>query len=511
MMDELMSAMPNAERYLLELELENFAQGRGMNLSESVSSSKPKAKGKGVDLSMSWEHIAPPATNGVNGASSASATLPIPQRSNAPRFGGVHPANAVRLTRQHAVSVIMPKPPSGPLLFAGIPAGNIPSSAGLFGNAAASTSAGRGGSLFDVAGSANSAPNAFYQPPASTGQKRSMFGMLSASTSARPQPTSAFASVSAQTSAQHKTSGGAADSSIHGPHDADVSMLSELSEPESGADASLSRAEPGAEEEEEVSHAGFAASVFGNVPSAHTRPIATSTGSRIARTETEARMPPGAFLPDDDEHDGADQEAQEEEQERREQASASAARARGGRSTRASASASTSTRTRARAPRSPSPEQQSSYAPALSTRTRRAVKDADLGRSIPGSLMGTDDDDDDNDENDDHRRRDHERDEEEEEEEDVIAPLPAPTPARRTSRKSRASNGSQVEAPRVTRRSSRLSAVSSVGSSSPEPASPQKLSAKSRSSRGGRTSTAGASTSAAKSTATKGSSRKKRT
>lgn len=508
MMDELMSAMPNAERYLLELELENFAQGRGMNLSESVSSAKPKAKGKGVDLSMSWEHIAPPATNGANGASAApGAALPIPQRSNAPRFGGVHPANAVPLTRQHAV--IMPKPPSGPLLFAGIPAGNIPSSAGMFGNATASTSAGRGGSLFDVAGSANSAPNAFYQPPASTAQKRSMFGTLSASMSARPQPTSAFASLSAQTSAQHKTSVGAADTSIHGPHDADVSMLSELSEPESGADALLSRAEPGAEEEEEVSHAGFAASVFGNVPSAHTRPIATSTGSRIARTETESRMPPGAFLPDDDEHDGADQEAQEEEQARQEEASASAARARSGRSTRASASASTSTRTRARAPRSPSPEQQSAYAPALSMGTRRAVKDADLGRSIPGSLMGTDDDDD-NDDNDDRRRRDHER-HEEEEEEDVIAPLPAPTPARRTSRKSRASNGSQVEAPRVTRRSSRLSAVSSVGSSSPEPVSPQKISAKSRSSRGGRTSTAGASTSAAKSTATKSSSRKRRT
>ncbi|OJT08120.1 hypothetical protein TRAPUB_975 [Trametes pubescens] len=508
MMDELMSAMPNAERYLLELELENFAQGRGMNLSESVSSAKPKAKGKGVDLSMSWEHIAPPAvTNGATSAPAAPASLPIPQRSNAPRFGGVRPPNGAPLTRQHAV--IMPKPPSGPLLFAGIPAGNIPSSAGMFGSATANTSVDRGGSLFDVAGSANSAPNAFYQPPASTGQKRSMFGTLSASTSARPQPTSAFAALSAQASAQHKNSGDPADTSIsfHGPHDADVSMLSELSEPESGADASLSRAEPGAEEEEEVSHAGFAASVFGNVPSAHTRPIATSTGSRIARTETEARMPPGAFLPDDDEHDRAVQETQEEQ----EQASVSAARARGGRSTRASASASasTSTRARARAPRSRSPEQQSSHAPALSTRTRRAVRDADLGRSIPGSLMG-DDDEDDNDEDDDRRRHGHGQDGEEEE--DVIAPLPAPTPARRTSRKARASNGSQVEAPRVTRRSSRLSAVSSVGSSSPEPVSPQKISAKSRSARGGRTSTtAGASASAAKSTAAKSTSRKKRT
>ncbi|KAI0355998.1 hypothetical protein OH77DRAFT_1589487 [Trametes cingulata] len=513
MLDELMAAMPASERYLLELELEDFSQGRGMKMSDSVSLAKPN--GKSADLSMSWEHIAPPTVNGTSKAPVAPPTLPIPQRSNAPRFGGAPPPMSATNAPFTSISrsgpaipsttsgLQMPKPPSGPLLFGGFstqPAGNAGASTGsLFGKpkssgAPANTSLfGRGPSLFDVAGSANSAPNAFYQPPASAGQKRSMFGSLNASANSRPAaPLSAFASLSSQSASQSKTAHGAADTSIHGPHDADISMLSELSDAESGQDASMSRAEPADDtREEEDSAAGFTSSVFGNVPSAETRPIATSTGSRIARTETEVKMPPGAFLPDDGNDDEEDQPEE----------SVSASRTRGGRQTHASASASASVsgsaRTRAQALRSPSPEQASSYTSARSTRASGKIKDKDLGRSIPGSLMDDDDDDD-----------------EEQEEEDVVAPLPQPTPARRTARKSRASNGStasqSVEAPRVTRRSSRLSAVSSVGSSSPEPVSPQKVSAKSR--RGGRTSSAAAAPGTTKTTGTtKTSTRRKRT
>ncbi|KAI0763039.1 nuclear pore complex assembly-domain-containing protein [Trametes elegans] len=533
MMDELMAAMTSAERYSLELELENFAQGRSLNLSDSVSV-KPKVKGADFS-SMSWEHISAPKTNGAAQSSLAPPTLPIPQRLNAPRFGGAPPAvssisapfttvsRGMPMLQSSSAVPQMPKPPSGPLLFGGLPMGTSSTSTnGLFGKTSTSTGGfangfARSDSIFEVSGSANSAPNAFYQPPPVAGQKRSLFGALNTSTTSRPPAlTSAFASLSSQPNPQTKKR--SADTSIHGPHDADISMLSELSEAESAAaDASMSREEPADraredndeqevrydEDEQEDDPAGFTQSVFGNVPSAHTRQIATSAGARVARTVTEAKLPPGAFLPEDDAHEDQQRHHQEEHE------SVSATRTRGSRKGRASASApssasaSASARTRARAQRSPSPEQeQERPSVARSTRTRRAVKDKDLNRSIPGSLMDDDDDDDDDDEP---------QQEEEEEEEDVVAPLPPPTPARRSSRKGRASNGPVVEAPRVTRRSSRLSAVSSVGSSSPEPLSPQKVSAKAR--RGGRTSTstAGAGHGVAKSTgAQKGSARKRR-
>ncbi|KAI9065304.1 hypothetical protein FKP32DRAFT_1590781 [Trametes sanguinea] len=528
MMDELMAAMPSAERYLLELELENFSQGRGMDLADSVSAAKPNGKAIDVSMSVSWEHIAPSKVNGgANLATSiAPPPVPIPQRSNAPRFGGAPPISATNppfttISRglpsngSTASGVQMPKPPTGPLLFGGATtqaqgSASI-SNGGLFGaqtSIAAPPSNVFGGqkSLFEVGGSANSAPNAFYQPPASTGQKRSFFGSLSASTSSRPPaPTSAFAALSAQPSASVEKSTNAGDisnTSIRGPHEADISMLSELSDTDSaGADASMRRSEAAdrSREEDEDSPAGFAQSVFGNVPSAHTRPIATARGSRIARTVTESKMPPGAFLPDDDVHDEHTDGQYEEAQEdfiHDESISAISTRSTT-RKTRASGSASGRTRTRAR--RSPSPEQPSARSSTRSTRAKKAVKDQDLGRSIPGSLMDDDDDDEDDEQ------------EQAEEEEDVVAPLP--TPARRSSRKSRASNGSAtsqaVDAPRVTRRSSRLSTISS---SSPEPVSPQKVSTKSR--RGGRSSVAGTGTSASaatKSTSTKTTTRKRRT
>lgn len=126
-------------------------------------------------------------------------------------------------------------------------------------------------------------------------------------------------------------------------------------------------------------------------------------------------------------------------------------------------------------PRSPSPP------PRRTPRTRKSIKERDLGRSLPGTLMTED---------------------EGEEEEDTLAPLPPPTPAtRRGSRKTRTSRGGNqdemTEAELRPRRSTRLSTVSSVGSSSPEPPSPQKPNVKPR---GTRKSTTG-STAPSKSTA----------
>ncbi|KAI0754412.1 nuclear pore complex assembly-domain-containing protein [Daedaleopsis nitida] len=505
MMDELMAAMPVAERQLLELELEQFAQGRGMNLSESLSGSiGPGAKGKGKamdsSMSMSWEHISPPTANGHARVTVQQPTPPIPQRSGAPRFGGPSPAPQTSEGRTTTSAVPqMPRPPSqGPLLFGGIsaqPSSSTSASATSDwkpkvtpNGASPSLFAGIGNgkqSLFDTAGSANATPNAFYQPPTSgsaNAKRPILFSSMTRPTPTSPPPVSAFASLSNQpaatTSAKSGKSGrksGGGDTSFLGPHDADISMLSELSDSDSarGADDSTASVARALDNSADMS-AEFSVSVFG-----HQRKIATDSGSRIARTETEARLPPGAFLPEDD------RDKQESQSISATQAASASAK---GRAKRARPSA--SGRAVARDPppvRAPEPQPKPKPEPVrtrISAR-RKVVKDKDLNRSIPGSLM----DDDDDSEDAEAEVPAPQQGQTEEEDDDNLAPLP--TPPRRP-RKSRAPNAGavQIEGPRVTRRSSRLSAVGSVGSSSPEPMSPQKASARLRKS--ARASTAGA-------------------
>ncbi|RDX45813.1 hypothetical protein OH76DRAFT_1407591 [Lentinus brumalis] len=478
MMDELMAAMPAAERQLLELELEQFAQGRGMDFSASVG---PGAKGKGrasdLSMSMSWEQIAPHTADGANKTTFTSA---ISHRSGAPRFGGPAPAPSTAeemfpssISRTSAGPQTQQPPSQGPLFFGGFspqPASASASAASGWkpkstANGTPSLFAGIGNgsqSLFDTAGSANAAPNAFYQPSASASAKRpNLFGSLARSPPTSTPPVSAFATLSAQPaptasakfSRPDRKSGagvGPADTSITGPHDADISMLSDLSDSDSARaneSASVARA---LDHSADMDVSGeFSASLFGG--GSQTRKIATNTGSRIARTQTEAMLPPGAFFPEDD----VDKE---------EGQSISGTRT-NGRSKRTRPSVSGRAAARDMSPPA-KPEPEPEPAPRRASARRKVVKDKDLGRSIPGSLMDDDDDSDD-----------HHQQTEEEEEEDDLAPLP--TPARKP-RKSRLPTVSQVETPRVTRRSSRLSAVSSVGSSSPEPLSPQKPSARSR-------------------------------
>ncbi|EJF59559.1 hypothetical protein DICSQDRAFT_181898 [Dichomitus squalens LYAD-421 SS1] len=496
MMDELMATMPAAERNLLELELEQFAQGRGISGDKGKGTSKG---GKTAELSasMSWEHIAPSPSASVIKTTVMPPTPPIPQRSNAPRFGGPAPiAPAVEEvfpsisrmgppitagTSSFPPAPQMPKPPSAPLTFGGItiqPSASAASTTtnGWLSKASAPNGSaipsifGSGKSLFDTAGSANAAPNAFYQPPpaASTSAKRpNLFASLS-----RPTPVSVFSelgntSISGKSKpAKGRMSVGGADaeasanlsvSSIRGPHDADISMLSELSDGESddargvggNPDESASVARH-LEDSADMDVSGeFSVSVFrrsrDEEAGSSSRKIATNSGARLARTQTEAMLPPGAFLPEDD---GEGEGYGEKEQER----SASTGRGKVKRM-RATVNA-------RGAARDPPPEPEPAYEPEpepvrtrTSTRSRRSVKDQNLGRSIPGGLMDESDA------------------QEEDEEEDDIAPLPAPTPARRTTRRTRSSD--VASAAPVTRRSSRLSAAGgSVGSSSPEPMSP---------------------------------------
>ena len=329
MLDELKAAMPVSERMLLELELEDFAQGRGM------SGAKGKGRASELGTSMSWEQIRPLSSASVGKSNGVSV---IGQRSGAPRFGGpaptappddeeeeVFPSISRGAPASHAIPAPasgppMPKTPShGPFLFGGVPSQSAQSSNGWF----PKTTNGANGqtlfggipngrtSLFDTVGSANATPNAFYTPPTTAGAKHTPFFGTPAS-----QPVSAFALLATSLSAKGKgkkgpRKSGAADVSGSGAQELDISMLSELSDSDSarGNDSSfaVSRA---LDESPDVSMdtgvdadagPGFGVSVFGR--STSPRLITTSRGSRLARTETEARLPPGAFFPEtDDEH-----------------------------------------------------------------------------------------------------------------------------------------------------------------------------------------------------------------
>ncbi|KAI0918790.1 hypothetical protein AcW1_009485 [Taiwanofungus camphoratus] len=440
MMDDIMTTMPEAERRLLEVELEHLAQGKGsLSLSASGSGQSRSSKvGNISDLGTSLESVrTPPMVNGPASSAAANrvpapfveAQIPaIPQRSGAPRFGGPAPNSVteVPIPRRNV-----------PRAQALVPASNttIPTSA-LFSKSAGGTAlAGpsrfqtslanhsmqsgpstlsnnsRTGSLFDVTGSANQVPNAFYKPPATAGVKRAWGQEIPRESvnSRHPVPEKIMSPTSLSS----------------GITDDDVNMHSDEELRENGH-AETSRTDQSQTDESGVS-AEFSISVF-------SPPAENISKPHPARLRTETKMPPGAFFP---ESDGENETQRPSRASRREQPSV-------------------------QPQRSPSPPHPQTRA----LRTLKAVKERDFGRSLPGSLM----------------------DEDEEEDEDVVAPLPPAPPVRRIARKSRSTRGGgqddmQNVEPVRPRRSTRLSTVSSVGSSSPEPASPQKPSAKSRSAR----------------------------
>ena len=538
-LDELKAAMPACERLLLDLELDDFSQGRGMD--------DDQGKGKTSDLSMSvsWEQIRPSSSSGVIRNNPAS---PIPQRSGAPRFGGTVPVTSddareeelfPSISRGAAISSSisvpvsepqMPKPPShGPLLFGGVANQTTQSANGWIPKTTNGTGANGqtlfGGisnsrpSLFATAGSANTVPNAFFQPLSSSSAKRpAIFG----SSSTNPTPVSAFAALASSLSTKNKKAGrksGGGPGADTSAQELDISMLSELSESDSarGGDSSfaVSRAlDDSADMSVDMDASlGFSESVFGRQDEPPRR-IATSSGARVARTETEARLPPGAFLPDNEHaHASHDEEAANAKagegrldadlqavlegapasrgEKRPRVSDATLPKPRSARPSAARAEAAALAERLAKPARTPEPEPEPARKPApMSSRARGRGA---FKRSVPGGFM--DDEEDEDEESPDEALRTPSRaGTEEKEAKDHVAPLP--TPARRQPpRKSRASNVSAVPAP--TRRSSRLSAVSSVGSSSPEPMSPQKPSAgRTRKSARVSAATAGASASA---------------
>ncbi|KAH7923444.1 hypothetical protein BV22DRAFT_1068756 [Leucogyrophana mollusca] len=416
MLDEIAVTMPDAERRLLETELQTQSQGLSAPLPTGNKFGKSRAPM--ADLSMSWEEVQSPraSVNGTNvhlgnGATPAlSGRLPatstghirfdpgIPLQSSLK--GSVGPATsrspfALPITKsplqpQAPPSISFAQPISSsqatshkaPL----VGATGLKFSPAPFPRNPATLTAPNGApptSLFDKAGSANQVPNAFYKPPPANGVKRAFV------------PDEAAVQVSAATQNEEE-------------HADDVSMASdnEFISPEVNGDTTVLPPDDDAEAE-------LSFSVFGNAPRRTQQPT-----RRSAKQEGRNNALPGAF------HQDGDDESDVEPPSRR----------------------TAHQRTRPRTPEKP-----------RNTRTQH-LNGADLKQSIPGSLMDE---------------------EVEDEDEDEVPPLPPSPQGKRPVRKGRTSAATskvenEGEKETRVRRSSRLSTASSIASLSPEPPSPPK-------------------------------------
>ena len=446
MMDEIVTAMPSAERNLLHVELEQLALAKP---SSSTFSTGVSIDSSANDLSVSWEHIPPrtprPVPNGrvpVSEIRTQQHPLfgesPMPERSAFRRFGLAEtlsgrpgadtglpeaakapPYTAYVSPMRQSTSHFSPlldssrfQSSSGPsgLRFTGTPTRLGP------GPLAAHSSTPTGMTTLDNATtSANFTRNAFYEPPVTNGVKRPFGQDEPRLVSTNPTPPSPPPQSSA--------------------YDDDVDMHSE-------EDSGLHSDNPinGTESTEPAATPDLPFSIF------------TQTGKNTAprqlkRSETRTKMPPGAFSTDSDEEGVAE-------------------------------------RTRRRKDRTRvSPPAQKTQ-PSRSSKSRKSAKEATVSRTIPGALIAE---------------------EEEDEEVDDVGPLPGSTQSKKPTRKGRSSRTNSIASDlgesKAPRRSSRLMNAPSTASSSPEPP-PRKAPAQ-----GKKTSRASA---AASATTSKSGSRKKR-
>jgi len=469
MVRDLYNALPAVERMLLDTELEGLALGN------NPSAAKPQLNGPSLipppttaaDMTMSWEEI--PRPNGTPAATSLhviippAPVIPIPERSGTPRFGG--PIPSLRASTS-APAAIAPAPlipistPTGrglnlgprksfPLSTTSVPfaspGSKLPTPKASFTQTAQLFLSGSGGSVGSAtkflsipqpAAAAVAAPfpstsngigqapasrkqNAFYNPPppkkqGSAGTKRA-FEVVE-----EPEPVRDVEMDDDEEDVTRDGEGEDKDLDVHrGREKKRRSRRREVDE----------------EREEED---GFRYSVFGNGNGPHVQPAPGHKGIAPVTEKPSRRLPPGAFTSDEE-------EAHEDEDE--EIPAPPLPPARGTRPTRQSARTAAVTA-------APAPPQ-----PAKTTRrSAKAVKDKDLGRSLPGSLI----------------------DEGEDEEDEYVAPLRHPSPAhRRSARKARAStpsdvgdgDGAEGGGVQTRRRSSRLSSAHAP-SVSPEPLSP---------------------------------------
>lgn len=439
MMDEVLATLPTVERTMVEAELEAEAAGGGASDTSSIENDEARAD----KFQRSWE-------NGkANGSVAHAKTLsqdslqigpspaiPISARNDMPRFGGSvsHPPEPTNGNTFVPIPVSSPTPSQirnqlhqSPSTSHSTYAFHLSSSqssrtpAPLLGSseikyptplftkpatlARASPAAKPTSSLFTLAGSANQTRNAFYTPPVTNGVKRSLGEDKPRSTIDVPPSSHAIDKSSAPI--------------VHG----DVNMESKDGYLDHTRETNASHAN----EKEDAVPTELSYSVFGSSSVVKQPPFKSR---RIMRGETEMKMPPGAYVPDEDEL--------------------------------TSAAVTSQNQTRRRKFASPPPPPPVKRTRNSSSRTEKLARDPDLKRSVPGAFLS----------------------EEDNEEEDDIAPLPAsPPPSKRPTRKGRSTKrvGSEDEDGQLampTRRSTRLSATSSVASTSPEPQFPRKVASK---------------------------------
>lgn len=432
MMDELLNTLPAVEKELVEAELD--AEASSENTVEKPFFGKSQRHSNG--LTVSWEE-AGPASAAANGSPTPTRSIPqnlpkfgappivpISARNDMPRFGGSvnHPqtngnifipvatSSSTSLHTQSHVPSLSRTDQTIPLSFSQnsrTPAPLLNSSGikyptPLFTQPSTSARVSLpnvkpGSSLFSMAGSANQTRNAFYTPPVTNGIKRSLGEHESHPAEAEPPARNPA----------NEPPAPIVDSN-------DVNMDSE---DEYTRDPDVTQAN----DTEDALPAELSYSVFGNKSAVKQPPLKSR---RVTKTETDMKMPPGAYFPDEDE-----------------------------------AAANVTSHQQRRS--SPSPPPPLPIKQTRNTRAKKLIDEPDLKRSLPGSFMA----------------------EEEDEREDEIAPLPTSPPlSKRPARKARLSHSTEPEDPsaKPTRRSTRLSTASSITSNSPEPPSPQKTSGKIR-------------------------------
>ncbi|KAF8068724.1 nuclear pore complex assembly-domain-containing protein [Lyophyllum atratum] len=463
MVQDLYAALPQAERTMLDAELQRLTQGQQTKPTINGVPSKPKTttttttganKATDVSMSQSWEEIQRPLPSQLlgdahTGASSASPfrdthppVIPLSERSGAPRFGGP----ILGASTSTSTSTAAPILPISKLTTNGTGIGHSALSSSQSFTLSSSTarpraSLGRtnppqffpgtstkGTSQFTTSQSQPSAfafspasrkPNAFYKPPPGKpqGVKRP-FDVVSD----EPPPGRSMDVDSIAGEEEHME-------------------VEYQAENHTDEDARSDVEENGTQDERQGADLGF--SVFGNGPgprdAEHPKPAPKSRSSRSAAAaaprpqKAGRRVPPGAFMSEDE--DGEDELAL------------------------LPTPAPPPSRTRTSARQGPA----KAAGPSRSKRVKR-VRTEDLGRSLPGSLMDEEEDGDG-------------VEEAEEEEADYVAPLRQASPPRRAGRRVRSttpvSDMGDDEGMQTRRRSTRLSTTGSIGAGM-EPSPPKK-------------------------------------
>jgi hypothetical protein len=426
-MDEILATLPAVERTMVETELEVETTGVAPS---TVRAEQSWREGKGrlapVNGSVVPEKITPKDLPQFGSA----PTVPISARNDMPRFGGVDSRPSDPISGNTFVpistSTSAPSQVHGPVhqspftprsshLFSLSSSQNSRLPAPLLGSSGVKypvplfthpsrSTAKPTSSLFTISGSANQTRNAFYTPPAINGVKRSLGDD-------EPGPT-IEAPPAPDTADEHSAPLANGDVDMESEDDLASTHIADGSHANGTEDVAPV----------ELSYSVFGTSSITKQPPRKSR--------RVTRAESEMKMPPGAYVPDEEEL----AEAAGQNQNQRH----------------------TSV--------SPPPLPPVKTTRSSRSRAHKLAHEPDLKRSLPGTFIS----------------------EEDNEEDDYIAPLPAlPPHSKRPARKGRSVRSVEPEeekgqSARPTRRSTRLSTASSAASTSPEPPSPRKPVAKTR-------------------------------